>query len=127
MICIQQWKQNDIPAIVAIEEEVHVAPWNNDAFLMCLQAGYVGYIAINKQSDLLQPTEIVGFIILSILDEECHILNIGVARKHQRLGIGKMLLNHSLIDAANQYHAKMVYLEVRRSNIRAIHLYQQFG
>lgn len=95
--------------------------------LMCLQADYRGYVAVNEQNDKPHHAEIVGFIILSILAEECHILNIGVSRAHQRQGVGKILLNHALQEAITLYHAKMAYLEVRRSNTRAINLYKQFA
>jgi len=123
MIRIRPWKQTDIQAILAIEEAIHVSPWNNEAFLTCLQAGFAGFLA----TDDGKQDEIVGFIILSIHTDECHILNIGVTRTHQRQGIGKMLLNHALSEVITLYHAKMAYLEVRRSNTRAINLYKQFA
>ena len=122
---IRPWNQNDIYPILAIEEAVHVAPWNRDAFLMCLQSGYAGYVALTDTPHKTQR-DITGFIIMSTHTEECHILNIGVAIMHQRQGIGKMLLTHALKEAKNRYHAKVAYLEVRRSNTRAINLYRQF-
>lgn len=125
MTTLRPWNQNDLYPILAIEEAVHVAPWNKDAFLMCLQAGYAGYVALNNAPHKAQR-EIIGFLVMSTHAEECHILNIGVAMAYQRQGIGKMLLMHALKEASDQYHAKVAYLEVRRSNTRAINLYKQF-
>lgn len=123
LISLRPWTQNDIPRLLEIEEAVHVAPWNRDAFLMCFQQGYIGYVATLDASSSTKSNAIAGFVILSVHTEECHILNIGVAQSYQRQGIGKQLLIHALEEAKKKHHATVAFLEVRRSNTRAIHLY----
>lgn len=123
---IRPWTPHDINRLLEIEEAVHVSPWDRDTFLMCMQQKYLVYVA-TKQSDINAREVIIGFAVLSVYAEECHILNLSVALAHQRQGIGKMLLTHALQQAEKNHQAKVAFLEVRRSNTRAIKLYQQLG
>lgn len=109
--------KSDLKQVLAIEESVHVVPWTEDTFKICFQSGYIGWVLeINKN--------IIGFIIISLRAEECHILNLCVARSYQRQGYGKKLLLH-VLQHAKQAHANIAYLEVRRSNQSAIALYKK--
>jgi len=118
--------QHDIPAMLLIEEAVHLSPWNKKAFFMCLQPHCLTYVAIINEH-ATNKRDLIGFVILSHHAEECHVLNLAVAARYQHQGIGKTLLAHALKEAQETHHVKAAYLEVRRSNTRAIHLYQQFG
>lgn len=110
--------KSDIERLLVIENAVHVAPWTEDTFKVCFQAGYLGWaIELDKK--------IIGFIITSMNTEECHILNLCVANEYQRQGHGEKLLEHTL-QYAKQQGIGVVYLEVRRSNSRAISLYKKF-
>lgn len=107
----------DLQQILVIERSVHVAPWTEDTFKTCFQSGYVGWaIEVNKK--------IIGFIIVSLRIEECHVLNLCVAREYQRQGWGCKLLEHAL-GHAKKLGIGIAYLEVRRSNAPAIFLYRK--
>lgn len=109
--------KSDLSQVLAIEQAVHAVPWNEETFLTCFGSDYEGWvIEIEKK--------VIAFIVALIRVEECHILNIGVARQYQHQGWGKKLLSHAL------HHAKVkgtgiAYLEVRKSNSTAIALYRQ--
>jgi ribosomal-protein-alanine N-acetyltransferase len=62
--------------------------------------------------------------MVSMQTDECHVLNLVVARAYQRQGLGRRLMEHALL-YAEQKGAGIVYLEVRRSNSRAISLYRK--
>lgn len=109
--------KSDLQQILSIEKSVHVVPWNEDTFLTCFESGYLGWvIEIDKK--------IIGFIIISLRTDECHVLNICVSREYQRQGYGNQLLTHAL-NHAKKEQAGIVYLEVRRSNHVAIGLYRK--
>ncbi|HVE44839.1 MAG TPA: ribosomal protein S18-alanine N-acetyltransferase [Gammaproteobacteria bacterium] len=112
-------QKSDIPAVFAIESSVQISPWVIETFHACFRAGYVGWVLEKEGS-------VIGFVIISVALDECHILNLCVAHAHQRCGLGKQLLQH-VLDYASSQGAKMVYLEVRRSNTRAIALYRDAG
>lgn len=112
---IRELQRRDIKDILEIEEDVHIAPWTEDTFNTCFDAGYKGWL-IHK-NDL-----IIGFIVASIHHLECHILNLCVVREFQRQGYGKKMLNYVLQYAKNE-GCLVAYLEVRKSNQSAIALY----
>lgn len=108
---------SDLPQLLMIEKSVHVSPWSEDTFKSCFQAGYMGWV-------IEQDKKVIAFIMISLTPDECHILNICVARVHQHQGYGKQLLVHALTHAKS-HGVAIAYLEVRRSNERAIALYKK--
>jgi len=58
--------------------------------------------------------------------DEAHVLNLCIDPSSQRLGLGRMLLEH-MIMLARAANATIVLLEVRKSNKSAIQLYESQG
>ena len=58
--------------------------------------------------------------------EEAHITLLAIDPPFRNQGLGKYLLS-ALLDTACQQQLERATLEVRASNLAAIHLYQQFG
>lgn len=111
--------RSDLNQLLVIENSVHITPWNEETFKVCFQAGYIGWvIEIDKR--------IIGFIVISLTADECHVLNVCVVHEYQRLGWGRKLLEYAL-DYARKNGIGVAYLEVRRSNTRAISLYKKMN
>lgn len=109
--------KSDLDQVLTIEQAVHVVPWNRETFQICFESGYLGWV-------IEQNKKVIGFIFVSLHVEECHILNVCIARDFQQQGWGKKLLEHALAYAKKE-GAGVAYLEVRRSNQRAISLYRK--
>lgn len=109
--------KSDLSALLSIERAVHIVPWSEETFIACFDAGCFGFALEDDQ-------QMVGFIFASIRHHECHILNLCVAHTYQKRGYGRKLLEE-LLKAAKQQGVGIAYLEVRRSNTRAILLYQK--
>lgn len=107
----------DLPQLLAIEQAVSVVPWTADIFKACFDAGYVGWVCEAER-------RILGFVIVSLSMEECHIMNLCVGREYQHQGYGFQLLHHALAHAKS-HGVGLAYLEVRQSNVRAIKLYEK--
>lgn len=114
---LRQLFKSDIDQLLTIEESVHVAPWTDETFHTCFDAGYLGW-------GIEQHKRLIGFVMASYRADECHILNLGVARTAQRQGWGRLLLEHALAEAS-RLGIMVVYLEVRASNTKAIGLYRK--
>lgn len=109
--------KSDLPQIMIIEESAHIAPWTEETFGICFQAGYLGWaMELDKK--------LIAFVMISINGDECHILNVCVDRIYQHQGLGRELMNYA-IQQALESGARYAYLEVRRSNTRAITLYRK--
>jgi ribosomal-protein-alanine N-acetyltransferase len=70
--------------------------------------------------------ELLGYYIAMPGVQEVHLLNITVAPAFQRQGWARVMLDN-LHDWAREQQAQWVWLEVRKSNERAISLYEQYG
>lgn len=112
-------KEEDLDAIMAIEDRVYPFPWTKRIFADCIRVGYTCEIT---EVD----SKIVGYAIMSMGANEAHLLNICVAPEWQHQGIGRELLEHVLAVAAGN-DIDTVFLEVRPSNRKAVSLYEKAG
>ena len=69
---------------------------------------------------------VLGYAIAHRAADEAEILNVGVAPAHRRQGVGRALVEQ-LLAALRDAGARVVYLEVRASNVIARRLYESMG
>lgn len=112
---LRKMVKGDIPLVLQIETAAQGAPWTEEIFKSVLEHTYEGWV-------LEVDDEMVGYIILSMQLDECHILNLCIAPFYQHKGYGRQLMEYAL-SLARQQSLAFAYLEVRRSNTRAIALY----
>lgn len=67
--------------------------------------------------------KVVGFIQIEEHFEISDIINIAVDKEYQKKGIGELLISYVL----STTESEKVLLEVRESNLPAIHLYEKCG
>lgn len=73
------------------------------------------------EGDALTALAVLRFVL-----DEAELLNIAVAKSSQGRGLGRAWLAE-VLDTCRQRGARMVFLEVRRSNLPAQALYQRAG
>jgi [ribosomal protein S18]-alanine N-acetyltransferase len=112
-------QMDDLDAIMAIEPYIYPYPWTRGNFSDSLTSGYSAWV-------LLEQEKIIGYALLMMVLDEAHLLNLSIAKSHQKQGLGRLLLEHMLKIAKN-HHATNMFLEVRPSNISAITLYENIG
>lgn len=109
----------DVAEVLAIEKSAYSHPWTHGNFIDSLAAGYLAEV-------LLLDGDLVGYFVAMVGVGELHLLNITVAPRLQRRGLGRLLL------AAVQAHGRhlgleTLWLEVRAGNHRARALYRECG
>ena len=109
-------EEDDLKAVLEIERASNPVPWSEKNFLDCLKKDY--YCLIQEYQGKFS-----GFSITSFSLDEAHLLNIGVASRFRKKGLGTSLLD-KLELAAKAMGCKKVVLEVRKSNTNAINLYK---
>lgn len=109
----------DLDAVLAIEQSVHAQPWTRGMFSDALANGYP--CKVYEQED-----EMLGYVVLMPAVDEMHLLDISIAAKHQRRGLGRSLLDEAL-QLARTLRMRRMLLEVRPSNEPAIALYRAAG
>lgn len=112
-------REEDLAAVMAIEEVAYDFPWTYGIFADCLRAGYVCWV-------MTLDDAVIGYGILSCAVGEAHILNICIGGPHRRAGFGRRLLAR-LTDLARWYQSEKMFLEVRPSNYAALSMYQRSG
>lgn len=110
--------ENDIVQVMVLERSAHSHPWRQSSFEDCINGRQKCWLAEAKGI-------LVGYVVVTHGGGDAELLNISVAPKYQRKGIGQSLLAH----AANcvRDKADMLFLEVRVSNRKAIELYAKEG
>ncbi|HEX3001741.1 MAG TPA: ribosomal protein S18-alanine N-acetyltransferase [Methanoregula sp.] len=112
----------DIQAIVAIEKESFIDPWEQAVFLEALTYYPTTYFVAECDG------AVVGFVVGGLEDTGeniyGHLCNLGVSPRYRRRGIGKLLVNRVEHQFALEL-ATGVQLEVRVSNIAAQRFYRR--
>ncbi len=74
----------------------------------------------------VKDAKIVGFLVARAMDQEWGIENLAVSSVSQRHGYGRQLISE-LIHTARIENAKLIFLEVRESNLKARAFYEKHG
>ncbi|QMU62683.1 MAG: ribosomal-protein-alanine N-acetyltransferase [Gammaproteobacteria bacterium] len=110
---------HDLPAVMEIEHRSYDFPWTEGIFHDCMRFGYSSWVTEIDR-------DIIGYAVMSLAVQECHILNLCIDPKLQGQGIGRRLLLE-LLDIARVREADTAFLEVRPSNVQALSLYFSEG
>lgn len=116
---------SDIEAVAEIERSCFPTPWNTSAFneeLSCRDA----FDWVVKETDESFKNAIIAYICSRLIIHDMYILKIAVTPERQRQGIASWLLRKSFGLAAKK-DARLVFLDVRPSNVPAINLYKKLG
>jgi ribosomal-protein-alanine N-acetyltransferase len=113
----------DLPNVIAIERQVFPTPWSLAMFVL----------ELSKQSGICLAATIpgghgrrlIGYLICSRYETIWHVMNVAVDVEHQRQGVAAVLLAE-LYERVGDDQARYT-LEVRRSNLLAIRLYEREG
>lgn len=103
-----------------IDTECNRPPWSVELFKSEILSPLARLFCLKVEGRM------VAFLDAHIVKDQAHIVCFGVEPKMRRNGFGKTLLAHLLACCA-ELEVKVVTLEVRRSNLAALALYQTFG
>lgn len=120
MITIREMQFDDLEQVMEIENENFSRPWTETGFFTFLIRQDTLFLVAEKED------EIVGYCGVVMVQEEGDITNVSVKKEEQNQGIGKLLIS-KLIEETGAMEIEKLFLEVRESNERAIHVYETAG
>lgn len=116
----ERMQTNDVAEVLAIEQAVFAYPWSRTNFLDSLASGYEAWVVRDANRTLL------GYVLLMMILDEAHLLNIALRSESQGQGLGRALMDKALAIARGN-EALTMFLEVRPSNLRAMATYERYG
>lgn len=117
---VSQMTKEDVKAVALLEKECFASPWSENTLSEETENPSALFF-IAKDGD-----ETVGYIGSNNILGEVFITNVAVTVPYRRKGVASLLLN-TLIDTCKKQEASYLTLEVRKSNISAIKLYEKAG
>lgn len=122
MSTISTLTSSDLAVAFHIEQASHAFPWSAKTF-----ASNHGERYLNLKLCLSEkPEKMIGYAITQVVLDEATLFNLTIDPAYQGQGYGRQLLSH-LIEQVEARGILTLWLEVRCSNLRAIHLYQDMG
>ncbi|MBO6158993.1 MAG: tRNA (adenosine(37)-N6)-threonylcarbamoyltransferase complex dimerization subunit type 1 TsaB [Firmicutes bacterium] len=119
-ILLRPMKKEDIPSILAIEEENIGNGWSEESLAREMENDKAHYLVADLKG------EVIGYAGYWQVLDEGHIMNISVRKDYRTLGLGRLLMDE-MIHSGTGLGILYWTLEVRKSNEAAIHLYESIG
>jgi len=120
MVIYRRMTLEDVPVISRLEEETFSMPWSAPSFLEMISKEDARYYVAEKDGKILG-----GCGVLMIAGEG-NITNVVIAPEARNQGIGTAMLRH-LMAEGDREGLTAYTLEVRVSNVAAIHVYEKLG
>ena len=120
MLEIREMQESDIDAVCELEEATFSMPWRRQDFVDMLEQDHLLYLVA------LFGNIIVGGCGMRNIVGEAEITNVAVGEAYRNRGFGKKMLK-ALLERGRKMGITAFTLEVRQSNLPAIHVYEKMG
>jgi tRNA threonylcarbamoyladenosine biosynthesis protein TsaB len=114
--------EEELDAVAALEAESFTNPWTRDMLARELRQSDTARVYVLRT----QAQRVTAFCSCWVILDELHINTIAVDGARRREGLATVLLRHVFADAVSE-GARKATLEVRRSNVPALRLYERMG
>lgn len=123
---IRPMELKDVVRVREIDVASFALPWPERSYRFEIQENPASRNFVVEVAGDGQDPAVAGMIVMWYIIDEAHIGTIAIDAPYRRLGLGRLLLAESLLDAQRN-GIRQSFLEVRRGNQPAITLYEQFG
>lgn len=120
---IRRMREEDLPAVRAIEALSFSNPWSDNTFRGEIQNTSVSFpmVVVRRPGE-----EVVAYIIYWQIRDDVQVNNVAVHPDCRGLGLGEALMRYA-IARVRESGATFMTLEVRQSNAPALTLYNKLG
>lgn len=123
-IGFRRMREEDLPAVMEVENAAFSHPWTADQVRRELGHEFSTVMLATAPEGAAEA--VLGFVVVWLVHDELHVLNVAVAPAARRRGVARALLAEVEASAAGK-GARTAILEVRVSNRPAIELYRTLG
>jgi ribosomal-protein-alanine N-acetyltransferase len=117
---VRKMKTSDLPQVMLIELATFTMPWGEATFRGLLR---------RRDSDLWVAEDrgnIAGYAVFWAVMDQGELGNVAVDEVFRGQGVGSKLIQ-AVLERAVERGVREIFLEVRKSNVRAQDLYKTFG
>ena len=125
-VSLSEMTGDDLPEVMRIERESFAQPWSESFFERELALQFSRTFLARARAEDEPGRPALGYVVVWFIADELHVLNLAVAPRHRRRGVGRHLMNR-VIEERAKAGANQIVLEVRRSGAAAQTLYQSLG
>ncbi|WP_144395444.1 ribosomal protein S18-alanine N-acetyltransferase [Pleionea sediminis] len=118
-LVLRRAQREDIARVLVNETCAYPVPWGKQALIDSLDPQYDFFVAELDE-------QIVGHLIVQVILDESHLLNLCLHPRYQGRGLGKQMMQYWL-DSSRSQTIHQLLLEVRESNTKALKLYESMG
>ncbi len=110
----------DVCEVENLEQECFSLPWSKNAIIESLSLQHSVFVVAVLEG------EIIGYGGVYVVCGEAEITNIAVGSKYRKQGVGRAIVER-IVEESVKRDSDTILLEVRESNMAAIHLYEKCG
>jgi len=120
---IRRMREEDLPAVRAIEALSFSNPWSDNTFRGEIQNTSISFplVVVRRPGD-----EVVAYVIYWQIRDDVQINNVAVHPDCRGLGLGEAMMRY-VIAKSREAEVTFMTLEVRQSNTPALTLYKKLG
>jgi ribosomal-protein-alanine N-acetyltransferase len=112
----------DLDEIMEIERLGFASPWSRQVFVEEFEQEFSRIVVVRHED----THRVLAFIIFWVVHDEIHVLNVSTHPDWRRRGLAHRLMDQAIRTGTDR-NARLVTLEVRRSNLAAQALYASMG
>ncbi len=117
---LRRMRPEELGVVMEVEERAFEHPWSAELLRRELTHDWSTILIA------LDGETLAGFVIFWVVVDEIHVLNVAVDPIRRRHGVARALMGE-LLDRGRACGLAVATLEVRRSNLAAIALYEGLG
>lgn len=122
MITIREMTLADVDRVCVLEEMAFSMPWHKESFVEMIENKDALYLVADDEQ-----SGVIGCCGVRSIVGEGDITNVVVHPDFRQKGVAYKMLTQLLLQGEQDFGIKEFTLEVRYSNIGAIHLYEKLG
>jgi len=126
---IRRMKEEDLPAVRAIEVQSFTNPWSDNTFRGEIQNTSFSFpmVVVRRPGNpVVADGEVVGYVIFWMIGDDVQVNNVAVRPDCRGLGLGDAMMRYAIAKVRGA-GATFMTLEVRQSNTPALGLYRKLG
>lgn len=124
MYIIRELTMEDIDQVCVLEEMVFSMPWHKESFIEMVENKDALYLVVEENSN---PGVVIAACGMRNIVGEGDISNVLVHPDYRKRGIARLMLAELMKQGEQKFGIEAYTLEVRKSNVDAIHLYEYHG